>query len=81
MGDWKLIRFYEDGSVQLFNLADDIGERNNLAGKFPAETKQLNDRLGRYLIAVNAQLPTPNPQFNPNNPRPLGRAKEAAATR
>ena len=34
-GDWKLIEWYEDGSLELFNLRDDLGEKNNLAAKEP----------------------------------------------
>ncbi len=34
-GDWKLIEFFEDGRLELYNLADDIGEERNLAGAEP----------------------------------------------
>jgi arylsulfatase A-like enzyme len=74
-GDWKLIRFYEDGRLMLFNLADDIGERNNLAERFPAETMQLNERLTRYLTSVNAQFPTPNTAYDPTKPESVRQGK------
>ena len=38
-GDWKLIRHYESGSLELFNLADDLGETVNLADRMPQKTK------------------------------------------
>lgn len=75
VGDWKLIRFYEDGRLVLINLADDIGERNNLAERFPAETKQLDERLTRYLTSVNAQFPTPNTEFDRTKPEPTRKGK------
>lgn len=75
LGDWKLIRFYEDGSLRLFNLADDLAERNNLVDRFPAEAKQLDERLTRYLAAVDAQFPTPNAAFDPTKPEPTRKGK------
>ena len=36
-GDWKLIEWYEDGSLELFNLRDDIGETKDLAAREPAK--------------------------------------------
>ena len=35
MGDWKLIERYEDGRVHLFNLADDLSEKHDLAKDQP----------------------------------------------
>ena len=40
-GDWKLHYYFEDQSIQLYNLKDDIGEKNNVAGKNPNITKEL----------------------------------------
>lgn len=70
LGDLKLLHFYEDGHDELYDLAQDIGERNNLAPQRPAETKSLRDRLDRYLAAVDAQFPSPNPDFDPTKPEP-----------
>ncbi|MCE9531505.1 MAG: sulfatase, partial [Planctomycetes bacterium] len=50
----------------LFDLSKDIGERKDLAASMPEETKKLRQRLDTYLTAVNAQLPTPNPNYDPN---------------
>jgi len=33
--DWKLIEFFDNGSFELYNLANDMGETNDLAGKEP----------------------------------------------
>ena len=68
IGNLKLIRFYEDDRVTLFDLSKDIGERDDLAKRLPAEAKRLRERLETYLAAVAAQMPTPNPDFDPATP-------------
>jgi len=57
-GDWKLIYFYKDQHLELYNITEDIGEHNNLAEKQPDKTKTLAIKLGKYLRSVNAQRPT-----------------------
>ncbi|MEM8670329.1 MAG: sulfatase [Planctomycetota bacterium] len=71
LGDLKLMKFYEDDRLALFDLSDDIQERNDLSAKRPAVTKRLHDRLQRYLSDVNAGLLKPNPRFDPANAPPL----------
>jgi hypothetical protein len=70
-----LIYFYETGSSSLFDLSRDIGERSDLAADLPQEVLRLRRKLEQYLTAVNAQLPTPNPQFDPANPAAPQRKK------
>lgn len=57
-GDSKLIYYYEDRHFELFNINDDIGELNNLAGKEEARVKELASKLGAYLRSVDAQRPS-----------------------
>ncbi len=59
-GDWKLMEFLEDGKLELYNLADDIGETKNLAKSYPAKTTELHDRLSAWRKDVNAPMPTKN---------------------
>jgi hypothetical protein len=66
LGDYKLIRVYETGERRLFNLSKDITERNDLAKQMPAKVIELDQRLTDYLKAVNAQMPTNNPNADPN---------------
>lgn len=68
VGDLKLIAFYEDDQVRLFDLGKDIGEREDLAATMPAEAARLRNQLKRYLADVGAQLPTHNPAFDPSAP-------------
>lgn len=48
-GDWKLVRLATlPGKTELYNLADDPGEKTNLADKHPEIVEQLNARLIDY---------------------------------
>ncbi len=73
-GDWKLIEFFEDGRTELYNLRDDIGERNDLASKMPEKTRELVSDLRRWREAVGARMPTPN-DATTTQPRRLGRQR------
>ncbi|MGQ9730109.1 MAG: sulfatase [Candidatus Zipacnadales bacterium] len=64
--DWKLIEFYEDMHVELYNLYQDIGETKNLAAVYPDVADCLRRRLHRWRTLVDAQMPTVNPNYDPN---------------
>jgi hypothetical protein len=68
LGDLKLLKFYEDDSVKLFDLAEDAGERTDLAARRPAEAAQLRERLEKCLADVHAQLPAVNPIYDAHAP-------------
>ena len=60
MGDWKLIHFYEDDSIELYNLKDDISERNDLSAANPDKVAQLMAQLKQSIADTNSSLPTLN---------------------
>jgi len=60
-GDLKLIEFYEDNHVELYNLKDDLGEKNDLAARMPDKAKELRERLARWRQDVGARMLTPAP--------------------
>lgn len=64
LAEWKFIEFYEDGRLELFHLAEDPGERRNLARREPARTKKLHRLLGGWRHSVTASMPEPNPQYD-----------------
>ena len=57
-GDWKLIEFYEDMHVELYNLAADLGEQHDLASQQPQRAAALRRLLHTWRNAVGAQMPT-----------------------
>jgi len=64
-GDWKLIEFFEDGHVELYNLALDPGEQYDFASSFSNKAADLRHKLRLWRKQVNATMPTPNPAYNP----------------
>jgi len=60
-GDFKLIEFFEDDRVELYNLADDIGEQHDLANEMPDKAAALRKRLDAWQAEVAARFPSPNP--------------------
>lgn len=64
-GDWKLIEFFEDHHVELYNLKDDPQESQDLASQLPEKAESLRRQLHRWREEVGAQLPTPNPDYQP----------------
>ena len=67
-GDWRLVEFFEDNHVELYNLKDDIGETTDLAQKMQEKAAALRQKLHDWRKSVGAQLPTPNPDYDPNAP-------------
>ena len=66
LGDWKLHQYFEDGGLELYNLASDDAETTNLAEKMPDKTRELLTRLEVWQKAVGAPIPSePNPDYNP----------------
>ena len=61
-GDWKLMEFFEDGRLELYNLRDDLGETKNLAAQMPDKARELRARLVAWRQAIKAPMPTPNPK-------------------
>jgi arylsulfatase A-like enzyme len=64
-GDFRLVEFFEDDRVELYNLKDDVGETKDLSTTQPELAKKLRMQLNVWRKAVGAQLPTPNPQYDP----------------
>lgn len=64
-GDWKLIEFYEDNHLELFNLKNDLGERTNLAQREGSRAKAMQAKLARWRTARKAIMPTANPAYDP----------------
>jgi arylsulfatase A-like enzyme len=61
--NWKLIEFFEDGKLELYDLGEDVGETTDLAGRMPEKVKELHERLIAWRKRVDAKLPRPNPNW------------------
>jgi arylsulfatase A-like enzyme len=74
-GDWKLIRIFHGGDngvhdYRLYNLAEDIGEKNNLVAEQPDRLKTLDTMIENYLKEAKTVVPQPNPNFDPKLYKP-----------
>ncbi|MBS0211288.1 MAG: sulfatase [Planctomycetes bacterium] len=65
VGDYRLVEFYEDHHVELYNLKNDVGETRDLAKIEPKRAAQLRQQLADWRREVGAQMPTPNPDYDP----------------
>ena len=64
MGKWKLIEWYENNNVELFDLEKDVPEQNNVANNFPEIKTKMLAMLHDWQKKENAVMPTLNPKFN-----------------
>ncbi|HOC73278.1 MAG TPA: sulfatase, partial [Candidatus Hydrogenedentes bacterium] len=64
-GNHKLIEYYEDNRLELYDLAADPAETKNLAGEMPEKAEELRRALHDWLRDTDAQMPTPNPDHDP----------------
>ncbi|TLX76001.1 sulfatase [Labilibacter sediminis] len=75
-GDWKLIQNYHDEVFELYNLKDDLSETTNLIESNVEKAEELKSMLENWKLKVEAQLPSPNPNYDPENPWKRGKFKE-----
>ncbi len=69
-GDWKLLERFEDGRVHLYNLKQDVGERNDLAEKHPDKVAALRKELHAWYRDVHARFLRPKTPAGPKPWRP-----------
>ena len=63
-GNWKLHYYFENNEVELYDLSEDIGERQNLAERLPVKTEEMLDHLKNWWSETNAPIPTNiNPEY------------------
>lgn len=68
---WKLLEFFEDGALELYDLEADPGERNNLSGTLPEKTAELHQMLKDWRARTNSPVPTElNPDYHPADKKP-----------
>jgi len=78
-GDWKLQEYFEDGRLELYNLRDDLSQKNNLATSNPAKAQELHAKLLAWRKELNAPMPTKNPKIIPAGKAGKTKQKKPAA--
>ncbi len=63
LGDYKLVEWFEDGRLELYDLAADIGETTDLAAAMPEKADELRALLDDWRREVGARMPSPNPDW------------------
>lgn len=63
-GDLKLIRYYEDGRHELYNVVEDISEANDISSSMPREVADLSSLLDAHLKEVDAKIPQADSRFD-----------------
>jgi arylsulfatase A len=62
-GDWKLLEYFEDRHIELYNLKEDLDEAHDLADQCPDKVAELRERLRVWRQSLSASLPQPNPDY------------------
>ena len=76
-GPWKLIETFDPEGIELYNLADDLGETNNLAAAKPELVNDLRRELDAWRKDVGAEMMRPNPDYDPAAETPKKGKKKA----
>lgn len=64
-GSWKLHEYYEDMTLELYNITQDLGERNNLINKETVIAAKMHNRMQQWRDATGAQIPhILNPEYD-----------------
>lgn len=66
---WKLIEYFEDSHLELYDLAMDLGESTNLAQRQPQVAHQLHQQLKAWRQAIGAPIPQPIAEQHPKRPQ------------
>jgi arylsulfatase A-like enzyme len=57
VGDLKLLEFFEDGRLELYDLKEDIGQRHDLASARPDLASSMHEKLKAWRDSIGAPLP------------------------
>ena len=63
VGDWKLIQWFEDNHVELFNLKDDPSEKYDRSKQEPDRVRAMQTKLIDWQQQVGAKIPQRNPDY------------------
>jgi arylsulfatase A len=75
-GGWKLIESFDPAAVELYDLAEDLGETRDLAAQYPERVRELQRELAAWRAAVDAEPMRPNPDYDPARLEPAKKKKK-----
>ena len=75
-GDYKLIEYFEDGKVELYDVSKDLSEKSNLSPSMPDKAVELLADLRAWRKSVDAQMPKPNPDYDPIKAKNVRKAEK-----
>ncbi|HUS91437.1 MAG TPA: sulfatase [Phycisphaerae bacterium] len=78
-GNYKLIEYFEDGKLELYDLSKDLGEKHDLSADLPAKAAELQTQLAAWRNQVGALMPTSNPNHDPTRAPEWGRRPRPGA--
>lgn len=70
-GNWMMVEYYDDASVELYDLTKDVSESRDVAALYATRTTDMRAALAKWRVSVGAQENKPNPNFNPDKYREL----------
>ncbi|MGZ5566981.1 MAG: sulfatase [Limisphaerales bacterium] len=76
VGNYKLIEYYENNTVQLFDLQKDPGEQHDLSHSAQDKTHELTAMLHAWRKSVNAEMPDPNPDYDAAKKWPVSKLRD-----
>jgi arylsulfatase A-like enzyme len=76
VGNYKLIEYYENNTVQLFDLQNDPSEQHDLSHTSPDKIQELTALLHDWRKNVNAEMPTPNPDYDAAKKWPVSKSRD-----
>jgi arylsulfatase A-like enzyme len=62
-GRWKLLEYFETGTVELYDLKVDLAETTDLSQSMPDRAAELRAQLHAWRKSIGARLPTANPDY------------------
>jgi len=81
-GDWKLLEFYEDERFELYNLREDLSEKQNLAAKNPGKVRELNRKFVAWRNEIGGVMPvrkSDDSTVEPPSPKKRGKNNQDVA--
>ncbi len=71
-GDWKLIHLLEDNKYELYDLKADISESLDVSFQEPEKVEELKKEMKEMMEKTEAQLPSVNPDHDPEKETKVG---------